>query len=1370
MKYSADWALIQQLIDSRRSKTITNTCEGHPVIDQSITLVPEDVEAILNVVPPIKETFSTMINVKVVRETIVVYLPNSMLQQPAHKKRKKPQKSDPPQILLEIVANQDVLEDMVLFREVKRLSGTLLNTFGPVMSVSQDFVITIDFAAYLSINYRDGFLQDSSAGQNLTISRVFSRLLHIPELARPTIPQVATQDMFHALALSKPFSEDPVRIPRLMTELHPFQRQTLRWLLYREFKQIDSSGEIVDSDDKTPLFLGWKSISSSASKTGTLWINPYSVEVSEIEPAPEYETHRGGGLLAEEMGLGKSLEIIALILANARDPSQLEEVGTVESPRKIRATLIIVPTGILQQWVTELEVHAPKLKVCRYTDRSEANSEVKVTDLASADIVLCSYSALSAEIHAASFVPGQRNTRHWRKREDIEKVRSALVQVEFWRVILDEAQMIQSGVSNAAQVASMIPRVHAWAVSGTPVKASLMDLKGQFGFFKLHPFSGTRAFERLLTMPDDFTKIISMVGIRHTKAMLKDQLVLPPQKRMLIAVKLTELERHFYSGTLDEFKAVFNSLNERSSSSWLVKLRQACCLAVFKESHLGSGVTPQGSALTIDQVMQKLLDEVESLLQTRIRSTFQSKVELCRIDNYLGDHLGAIDRLKEIANFIDQKLKSIEDSIPHYEQEKKESDKLMSDASVQYLAAEEKESALFKVLQEEHDAKIFASVEEEQRHAADVEKLPEVQEVKQALSTLQRTLADAKFRFDLCSNKIKSRKIQLRGWQELKYQVYFSIATAYRSLNQKLLAKESKDLYEEEALYFDKAEEISNILLSDALQKVATCSKRVKDLKLFRFEKPTTSAERYLNSQADLIETMRNDEAKILEMPLLDQQATDDMDANAYMRSMELQDQAFVIHGALKELYQSRSSAISLDKKELNGPKMRSREEITERKVDRTDAYFKCLQETRKQVKSLSHKRPTRSLQTEVYSLSKEDPSHKQKHEDYDKARENLTAALKDWNNLQDLYNARVVYYKGLQELSDQVEEKELSEDELLVLKSSMEKAIEGGETEEANLESKMRYTKQLQEQANMDLSSDCNSHANADEECPICQDPYTLGLLTVCGHKFCAVCLSGWLHLRKHCPLCKSQLTKKDVFRFKIGENDDSTKSVSRLSDLHNEIYAHISRSKFTEILQEPVKRPYGVKIDTILRHVLNLKRRDPDVKIVIYSQWAKFLSGLLHALVENGVGAIMRTKPQSVYQFKIEMDLTCFLLHTRHDSAGLTLTNATHVILCEPMLTTALELQAISRVHRIGQNKPTTVWLFSVESTVEQAILNLSTQRRLKIASKRGEEEVESNILESSSGELIDRSSGSEVVGASDVRKLLEETSELFDKATSE
>lgn len=64
-----------------------------------------------------------------------------------------------------------------------------------------------------------------------------------------------------------------------------------------------------------------------------------------------------------------------------------------------------------------------------------------------------------------------------------------------------------------------------------------------------------------------------------------------------------------------------------------------------------------------------------------------------------------------------------------------------------------------------------------------------------------------------------------------------------------------------------------------------------------------------------------------------------------------------------------------------------------------------------------------------------------------------------------------------------------------------------------------------------------------------------------------------------------------------------------------------------------------------------------------------------------------------------------------------------------CEPLINTAVELQAIARVHRIGQHRPTTVWMYLVSNTVEESIYEISVARRLEHIKKR-EEQLQSPI----------------------------------------
>ena len=62
-----------------------------------------------------------------------------------------------------------------------------------------------------------------------------------------------------------------------------------------------------------------------------------------------------------------------------------------------------------------------------------------------------------------------------------------------------------------------------------------------------------------------------------------------------------------------------------------------------------------------------------------------------------------------------------------------------------------------------------------------------------------------------------------------------------------------------------------------------------------------------------------------------------------------------------------------------------------------------------------------------------------------------------------------------------------------------------------------------------------------------------------------------------------------------------------------------------------------------------------------------------------------------------------------------GLTLTHATTVYMLEPLPRAAIEAQAMNRVHRIGQTRPTRCLVFYYADTVEQRLLHWRTRSRV-------------------------------------------------------
>lgn len=136
-------------------------------------------------------------------------------------------------------------------------------------------------------------------------------------------------------------------------------------------------------------------------------------------------------------------------------------------------------------------------------------------------------------------------------------------------------------------------------------------------------------------------------------------------------------------------------------------------------------------------------------------------------------------------------------------------------------------------------------------------------------------------------------------------------------------------------------------------------------------------------------------------------------------------------------------------------------------------------------------------------------------------------------------------------------------------------------------------------------------------------------------------------------------------------------------------------------------VEGRYSSKIVRIVQEVQALRKEDEKVKIIIFSQWEPNLAVIGNALAENRISTRSNKSLAMIEEFKsATIGVTCLLLPLKWGSKGLNLIEATHVFLVEPILNPSEELQAVGRVHRIGQTKATVVHRFIVENTVEETI----------------------------------------------------------------
>ena len=128
----------------------------------------------------------------------------------------------------------------------------------------------------------------------------------------------------------------------------------------------------------------------------------------------------------------------------------------------------------------------------------------------------------------------------------------------------------------------------------------------------------------------------------------------------------------------------------------------------------------------------------------------------------------------------------------------------------------------------------------------------------------------------------------------------------------------------------------------------------------------------------------------------------------------------------------------------------------------------------------------------------------------------------------------------------------------------------------------------------------------------------------------------------------------------------------------------------------------------------------RDNGHKALIFSQFVRHLKLVEATMQEMGVpyqyldGSTPGKKRDEAVQAFQRGEGDVFLISLKAGGTGLTLTAADYVLHLDPWWNPAVEDQASDRAHRIGQQRPVTVYRFVSENTIEEKIVELHHQKR--------------------------------------------------------
>ena len=221
-------------------------------------------------------------------------------------------------------------------------------------------------------------------------------------------------------------------------------------------------------------------------------------------------------------------------------------------------------------------------------------------------------------------------------------------------------------------------------------------------------------------------------------------------------------------------------------------------------------------------------------------------------------------------------------------------------------------------------------------------------------------------------------------------------------------------------------------------------------------------------------------------------------------------------------------------------------------------------------------------------------------------------------------------------------------------------------------------------------------------EDCPICLEELNghEPIITHCAHIFGKPCISRVIETQHKCPMCRAPLESEEQLvepLAGLGEDDSAEESLGNV-DTEN------SSSKVAALLS-----------------ILSATHKQPTPKVVIFSQWARFLSLLEPHLRDAGytftrIDGSMSANARDVAltTFDSDNNTTILLASLGVCAVGLNLVAANTVVLCDSWWAPAIEDQAVDRVHRLGQKRDCTVWRLVMEESFEERVLDIQSEKR--------------------------------------------------------
>lgn len=306
-----------------------------------------------------------------------------------------------------------------------------------------------------------------------------------------------------------------------------------------------------------------------------------------------------GGCLADDMGLGKSVQVIAFILSQRKKSAH-------------NTNLLVVPATLIFNWQVEIQKFAPSIKIHTVYGAERIKNTGSFN---SCEVILTSYGTLLSDIRF-------------------------LKEYIFNYIFLDESQHIKNPESERYKAVRLLKSRNRIVITGTPLENNTFDIFGQFSFACPGLLGNKKYFKDVYAIPIDKFKNskratelqykINPFILRRTKQQVAPEL--PDKTEMILYCEMKSAQRKIYDAYEKEFREYIAATTgeelHRSPMNvlkGLTKLRQVCNSPVLLGSDDLSGKESSKMDMLMEQVEAKSLQH-----KMLIFSQFVSMLDLIK--------------------------------------------------------------------------------------------------------------------------------------------------------------------------------------------------------------------------------------------------------------------------------------------------------------------------------------------------------------------------------------------------------------------------------------------------------------------------------------------------------------------------------------------------------------------------------------------------------------------------------------------------------------------------------------------------------------------------------------------------------------------